>query len=239
MANLNIYKVILFILPFFVILFLLGYFFFLYKIKGEMPKPQDFNFKKLLVPLLIILSAPFIHIILSNNGVMDEISLLIGISFSLIVTVTIVKLRFPDFKMIITKMKPWKYFLIIIGVFLFLHVFEASSASQEIAKIGFSKSFLIIFIGAFLAIVTGRVQLPISILIPIFIASYGAAQLDALTFAIMYVAVYIGYMISPVHPCVSVSLEFFDAKYKDFAAKLIIPSLIGFGLTFIASITIL
>ncbi len=141
--------------------------------------------------------------------------------------------------MIIQKMKPWKYFLIIIGVFLFLHVFEASSVSEEISKIVFSKSFLIIFIGAFLALVTGRVQLPVSILIPIFLATYGSEQLTPLTFAVMYVAVYIGYMISPVHPCVSVSIEYFGAKYKDFAGKLIVPSLIGFGLMFLASVILI
>lgn len=239
MANLNIYTIILYILPAFAILFLLGYFFFLHRIKGDMPKPENFNLKKLLIPLLIIVTAPVVHIILSHSGVMDEISLLIGISLSLLLTVFIGKLHLIDGKQIILKMKPWKYFLIIIGVFLFLHVFEASSVSQEISKIVFSKSFLIIFIGAFLALVTGRVQLPVSILIPIFLAAYGAEQLTPLTFAIMYVAVYIGYMISPVHPCVSVSIEYFGAKYKDFAGKLLIPSLIGFGLMFLASITII
>ena len=235
MANLNIYKIILYVLPAFVILFFLGYFFFLRRIEGDMPKPKDFNLRKLLVPLVIILIAPAVHIVLSNNGVMDEISLLIGISISLLLTFFIGKLNFNDSISIIKKMKPWKYFLIIIGVFLFLHTFEASSVSQEISKIVFSKSFLIIFMGAFLSLVTGRVQLPISILIPIFLATYGAEQLTPLTFAIMYVAVYIGYMISPVHPCVSVSIEFFDSKYKNFAAKLILPSLIGFGLTFLAA----
>jgi len=90
-----------------------------------------------------------------------------------------------------------------------------------------------------LSVVTGRVQLPISILIPIFLATFGADQLTALTFALMYVAVYIGYMISPVHPCVSVSIEFFDTKYKSFAGKLILPSAIGFSLVYIAALILL
>jgi len=136
-------------------------------------------------------------------------------------------------------MKPWKYFLIIIAVFLFLHIFQATSVSEELSKIVFSKSFLIIFIGAFLSLVTGRVQVPVSILIPIFVGTYGAAELTPLTFAIMYVAVYLGYMISPVHPCVSVSLEFFGAKYKDFTGKLLLPSLIGFGCVFWAAVVLL
>ncbi|MCF7792747.1 MAG: DUF401 family protein [Candidatus Cloacimonetes bacterium] len=239
MAGLNIYSIILFILPAFFLLFFLGYFFFLRSIKGDMPRPQKLNISKLLVPLIIILTAPIIHITLSNLGMMDEISLLIGISSSLILTAIIGKLNFTDFKTIFQKMRPWKYFLIIIGVFLFLHVFQASPVSEEISKIVFSKSFLIIFIGAFLSLATGRVQLPISILIPIYISTYGAAELTPLAFAIMYVAVYIGYMISPVHPCVSVSIEFYGAKYKDFAGKLLLPSLIGFGCSYIAALVLL
>jgi len=236
MADVNIYSVILYVLPAFIILFLLGYFFFLRNVSGDMPSVHKINYKKLFIPLMIIISAPAIHITLSNLGVFDEISLMIGISVSLILTATIGKLKTSDMSFIIQKMKPWKYSLIIMGVFLFLHVFEASTISGLIAELVFSKTFLIIIVGALLSIVTGRVQLPISILIPIFLATYGAEQLTALTFALMYIAIYIGYMISPVHPCVSVSIEFFDTNYKDFAGKLILPSLIGFAFTYIASL---
>ncbi len=240
MAGLNIYSIILYILPAFFLLFILGYFFFLFSIKGDMPRPHKFNLKKLIVPLIIILTAPIIHITLSSfSGIMDEISLLIGISSSLILTAIIGKLGKADFKKIFFQMRPWKYFLIIIGVFMFLHVFKASPVSDQISTIVFSKSFLIIFIGAFLSLATGRVQLPISILIPIYISAFGAAELTPLAFAIMYVAVYIGYMISPVHPCVSVSIEYFGAKYKDFAGKLLLPSIIGFGFSYLAAIILL
>jgi hypothetical protein len=170
---------------------------------------------------------------------MNEISLLIGIICSLLLIAISGKLNKKDYKTIVFRMKPWKYFLIIIAVFLFLHIFQATSVSEELSKIVFSKSFLIIFIGAFLSLVTGRVQVPVSILIPIFVGTYGAAELTPLTFAIMYVAVYLGYMISPVHPCVSVSLEFFGAKYKDFTGKLLLPSLIGFGCVFWAAVVLL
>ena len=239
MANLNLYKVILYILPGFVILFLLGYFFFLFKIKGDMPSPSQIKIRKIVIPILIIVAAPFIHIILSNTIFMDEISLLIGISASLLLTILIGKLTVKQNKSIFLKMKPWKYFLIIIGIFLFLHVFQASSISEKIALIVFSKNFLIIFIAFFLGFVTGRVQVPISILLPIFLSKYGSLQLTTLTFAIMYIAVYIGYMVSPVHPCVSVSVEYFQTKYLNFARKFLIPCFIGLGLTYLAALILI
>jgi len=46
-------------------------------------------------------------------------------------------------------------------------------------------------------------------------------------FALMYFSIFMGYVISPVHPCVSVSLEFFGAQLKDFFKLLIIPVLIS------------
>jgi integral membrane protein (TIGR00529 family) len=239
MANLNIYSIILFLLPAFAVLFLLGYFFFLFNIRGNMPSEKKIDLRKIIPPLFIIIIAPLIHIMLSNSGIMDEISLLIGISTSLILTYFIGRLQTKNIKGIFTKMKPWKYFLIIIGVFLFLHIFKASNISEEISKIIISRSFLIVFVGGFLGFVTGRVQLPIFILVPIFLVKFGNSELTVLSFAIMYVAVYIGYMISPVHPCVSVSVEYFKTSYKDFAGKLFIPCIIGLGLTFLASILFL
>ncbi|MCK4695437.1 MAG: DUF401 family protein, partial [Candidatus Cloacimonetes bacterium] len=103
----------------------------------------------------------------------------------------------------------------------------------------FSKNFLIIAIAFFLGFVTGRVQVPVSILLPIFLTKYGSLQLTTLTFAIMYVAVYIGYMVSPVHPCVSVSVEYFQTKYLNFAGKFILPCFIGLGLTYLAALILI
>ncbi|HPR17313.1 MAG TPA: DUF401 family protein [Candidatus Cloacimonadota bacterium] len=239
MAGLNLYTVILYLLPAFALLFILGYFFFLSDIKGDMPKPNKLNLKKLLVPLFIILTAPIIHLILSGNGMMNEIALLIGIVISLLLTIIFGKLKPSGMKKVFLQMKPWKYFLIIIGIFLFLHVFQASPVSEEISKIAFSKSFLIIVVGVLLSLATGRVQIPISILIPIFLAAFGANALTPLAFAIMYVAVYLGYMISPVHPCVVVSLEYFGATYKEFVGKLLLPGFIGLLFCYLAALILL
>jgi len=52
----------------------------------------------------------------------------------------------------------------------------------------------------------------------------------------MYSAVFIGYMISPVHPCVSFSLEFFETKYKDFVKKLALPGIISLASIYIAAL---
>lgn len=239
MAGLNLYSILIYIFPTFILLSVFGYIFLLRKIQGNMPKPHKTDLKKILIPIFIIISAPIVHITLTHLKIMDEISLLIGISTSLILTVLFGKMKLPDFKPIILKMKPWKFFLIIIGIFLFLNIFKDSEVSEEIAKAVFSKTFLIILIAAFLGFVTGRIQLPVSILLPIYLTKFSASSLNPFSFAIMYSSVFIGYMLSPVHPCVSVSIEFFDTTFKEFLRKAFMPGLLSLIIIYLAAIIFL
>jgi integral membrane protein (TIGR00529 family) len=239
MAGLNLYSILIYIFPTFILLSVFGYIFLLRKIQGNMPKPHKTELKKILIPIFIIISAPIVHVTLTHLKIMDEISLLIGISTSLILTVLFGKMKLPDFKPIILKMKPWRFFLIIIGIFLFLNIFKDSEVSEEIAKAVFSKTFLIIIIAAFLGFVTGRIQLPVSILLPIYLTKFSASSLNPFSFAIMYSSVFIGYMLSPVHPCVSVSIEFFDTTFKKFLRKAFMPGLLSLIIIYFTAIIFL
>lgn len=239
MGNFNVYTAMLFILPVFIILFFLGYFFFLRPIKGDMPSANKFNIKKLLVPLLIIISAPIIHTLLNVTALLDETALVIAVSITLALTFILGKMKIKELYNLFSKMKPWSYFLIILGIFLFLRIFQATPITDKISQLTFSSNFLIIGIAALLSFVTGRVQLAVSILIPIFLTKFGAAQFNIQTFVIMYIAVYLGYMISPVHPCVSVSVEYFRTSYWQFAKRSFLPTLIGFLILIILSVTVI
>jgi hypothetical protein len=56
-----------------------------------------------------------------------------------------------------------------------------------------------------------------------------------ITFAVIYTALFFGYMISPVHPCVGVSLEYFKVPMKSFIKLLIVPTSIVFAVTLVLS----
>jgi len=239
MGNFNVYLAMMYIFPIFLVLFILGYFFFLHPIKGDMPRPHKLNIKKLLIPLFIIISAPVIHTILTNTPLMDETALVIAVSITLILTFLFGKMKPIKLLTLAKEMKPWRYFLIIIGIFLYLRIFQATAISVRISQLTFSLNFLIIAIAGILSFVTGRVQLSISILIPIFLTKFGANQFTILAFVIMYISVYLGYMISPVHPCVNVTVEYFKTSYWQFVKKAYLPTLIGFVLLFILSLVVI
>ena len=239
MGNFNVYKTMIYIFPIFIVLFLLGYFFFLHPIKGNMPRPHKFNFIKLLIPLFIIISAPIIHTILNFTSLMDETALVIAVSITFILTFLFGKMKFKELFPLLKKMKPWNYFLIIIGIFLYLRIFQATAIAGKISQLSFSLIYFIIVIAGILSFITGRVQLSMSILIPIFLTKFGADKFTIIAFVIMYISVYLGYMISPVHPCVNVTVEYFKTSYWQFVKKALIPTIIGFVMLFILSLIVI
>ncbi|MCK4359040.1 MAG: DUF401 family protein [Candidatus Cloacimonetes bacterium] len=239
MANLSLYVAMLYIIPGFILMIVLGYIFLLKGIHGNLKTSDNIIRKKIFIPLAIILSAPIIHLILMSlfKNIIQEIPLSVGVLTSLILAFSIGKLDLKKIIPISLKMKPWKYFLIIIGMFLFLNIFQASNISKVIADIVFCKSFLIVGVAAFLGFVTGRVQMPFAILLPIYYSKFGVEATTYLVFAVMFFSIFMGYVISPIHPCVSVSVEFFGSSLKDFFKRLIIPT--GISLIFALIISLI
>lgn len=235
MAGLNLYRELLYLLPYFIVLTVTGYIFTIRGIKGNINYRGRFNLKKLLVPLAVILLAPIIHSLLMRIFNIVEIGLLIGVSASLIVAWVTSGLKRKDFLRIAKKMQPWNYTLIIFGMFLFLNIFKAAEMSEVIAAIAFSPVFLVIFIGALLGFATGRVQVPVSIILPIFYAKYGESAMTFPVFAVMFFGIFIGYLISPIHPCVSVSVEYFNTNLKDYMKFVIPPAVISIIIATVAA----
>jgi len=235
MAKLNLYAVMLCLIPGFLLMQWLGYWFLLRKITGHNNFNSRINLNQLMAPIVIILIAPLLHFSLMRifTSWLPEIPLLIGVSTSLALAFWFGHLGLKDLQPIARKMKPWNFALIIVGMFLFLHIFQASETSRAIAAASFSKIFLLVGIGALLGFATGRVQVPVSILLPIYFAQFGSEAMTPFIFAVMFFAIYQGYVISPVHPCVSVSLEYFKTDLKSFYRLLAIPGLISVGLAWL------
>ncbi|MEA1913490.1 MAG: DUF401 family protein [candidate division WOR-3 bacterium] len=239
MAGLNLYREILYILPFFCVIFIMGLFFLIRGVSGSIDYKKGFDLKDLLIPLGIILIAPIVHLSFMRVFRISEIPLIIGVSLSLIVALKTSRLRVKEIFQIAKKMKIWNFALIIFGMFLFLNIFKASNISSVIADIAFSKTFLLVGIGAFLGFATGRVQVPVSIIIPIYFAKYGLDAISPEAFAIMFFASFMGYIISPIHPCVLISIEFFNTTLKDFMKKMITPAVLCLIIAAIVGVIIL
>jgi len=236
-SNLNLYTAALSLLPVFAFALFLGYIFFIRKVHGNIIYSSSFSLKKLLIPLGIILVAPFLDFILKKIFAFQvkEIATLIGVSTAFILSWRLSRVKL-NLKEISKKMKPWNFSLIILGMFIFLHIFQSSNVVDLIASIPLPLATLCVVAGFILGFATGRVLLPASIILPVYLAT---SAISPFVFAIIYTSIFFGYIISPVHPCVCVTIEYFNVPLKKFFKLLAAPTFIIFVITLLISIFIM
>ncbi len=232
-VSLDLYQVLLYLAPFFLLSTLFGYVFFLHKIKGEIDYEQKPSLDRVLLPLTAILIAPILDFLIKTLFApsIPEAATLIAITSSLILVVIIGRLGARDFGKIAWKSKPWDFAFIIVGMAVFLNVFRISGIPTLIQSLQITPVILCVVIGFLLGFATGRIQTPALIIIPIFFTK--GWILSAPVFAIMFFSIFLGYALTPVHPCVSLSAQFFHVEIKDFLKAIFPPTLIGFVVSFI------
>lgn len=235
MANIELYSAIIYIFPFMLFALFVGYWFFLRKSPGTLNYSEKFSLKWLLVPLAIILSAPFIDVLLKVlfQPQLAELSLVIAVSAALSFAFLVGKPDKSVVKRVLREMKPWTFSIIIFGMFFFLYVFKASPLPEMISDLPLTPAVLLVLFGFFLGFATGRMQVPAAIVIPVFLAKFAVESMPLQAFALMYFSIFLGYALSPVHPCVSLTLEFFKTDLPEYFKELIFPTVIALGVAFL------
>ena len=235
-VDLSVYSAMLYLLPTFFFALLLGYIFLVRRVEGSIEYQKPFSLKGLLLPFGIVLVAPVLDFSLKTFLTLPikELATVGGVSTALLLSCLMSKVRL-DLMVVARKMKPWNFTLIIVGMFIFLNVFKASNAATLIASVPLSPVTLCVVSGFILGIATGRVLLPSSIVFPVYL-TFG--PVTPVTFALIYTSIFFGYVISPVHPCVGVSLEYFNVSMKDFLKLLLKPTIIIFAIVLFISIMI-
>lgn len=227
MSDLDIYVAILYIVPFAILAALLGYWFFLRRVTGTPKFVGKFSLQKLMGPLLIVTVAPILDFSLKKGLGLGAVATLIGVVTAISLSLVFSKTRLA-LKPLILKAKPWNFSLIIIGMFLYQHIFEQTNAGVAIAMLPLPILPLSVTAGFLLGLFTGRVQLPASIIIPIYLGS--GNLITPGIFALLYVGIYFGYIMSPAHPCVVVTCEFFKTSMRRLITGLLWATMIIFAL---------
>jgi len=228
LTDINLYLLVLGLLPGLIVMWLIGYI-TLVKNISPFPEQGQRDLKRAFHNLLPILIAPILDFIGRTffDIPVPELFLLGGLVLSIWLALRFGKMKFSSVKAISKKMRIWRFPLIIFSMFMFLEVFMISGAPEEIASVDLSV-FLLILIGFFLGFATGRIQLPISILIPIYLAQFAGIIMPLLDFIFIYTSSSLGYLITPIHPCVSYSTEYFETNFLKAVKILGKPILISF-----------
>jgi hypothetical protein len=226
---------VLYLLPGSLVAFILGYVFFLSKVDNEYPRDKPSSLIELMVPLAIILSAPILDFSLKRVFSAGTLATLIGVTTALSLSIALSRTKL-DLGRIALRMRPWNFAFIIIGMFLYLHIFQESDARNLMATIPLPLLPLSVTAGFLLGLSTGRVQLPASIVFPVYLASAG--HVTPSVFAIIYIGIYFGYVISPVHPCLIVTCEYFRISIREMLRQLAMPTLIVFAIVFLVALAV-
>jgi integral membrane protein (TIGR00529 family) len=228
LTNINLYILVLVLIPSLIIMWLIGYLTLVRKVTPYTEQGER-DLKRAFLNMLPILIAPIIDFLgrMIFNFSVPEVFLLIGLVLSILLALKLGKMNFSSVKSIAKKMKIWRFPLIIFSMFLFLEVFLRSGAPEEIASLDLS-IFLLVLIGFLLGFGTGRIQLPISILIPIYLAQFAVPTMSLLDFAFIYTSIFLGYLITPLHPCVAYSTEYFKTNFIKVVKTLGKPVFVSF-----------
>lgn len=230
-AQIDMYQAIPYLVPPLFFSLFLGYSFFLRDAPGRMDYQEEFSLRKLLLPLTALLVAPILDISIKTffTPSVKEFATLIGVSVSLLTALAIGRITLRRLYATVRKAKPWNFALMIIGIMFFLNVFDGSGILQLIENAYVTREILFVA-GFLLGFGTGRIITPAGIVFLI-LAKFGAISLA--TFAIMYFSIFLGYIITPVHPCVSLSIESFDVGIKDYLRAVAPPTLIALIVSFL------
>jgi integral membrane protein (TIGR00529 family) len=225
MANVDVLIAASFLLPGAALMFVLGQLFFIRSVPSKEKKLKQTDYRKWLFPSLIILAAPAIHLTIwkSFPELIKEIPLVIGIFSTFVFASFYSKMDKKSLTFVFKKTKPWKFFLMVIFMFFFLEEFKATAIPAFFAELEYSKVLLVVPASFLLAFLTGRIPVTVSLVLPIYFAKFGVQAMSPQVFAVFYFSVFMGYMISPLHPCVLVTLESFHTSFKAFFQRFAVP----------------
>jgi integral membrane protein (TIGR00529 family) len=229
-AGLSVYQVIPYLVPFLFFSLLLGYAFFLRNVPGRIEYEKQFKLKKLVPPLTVIFLAPILDFSLKGILFPEELATLVGVTVSLILALIVGNVGTRSLLKIVKDAKPWDFAMMIMGIMVFLDVFADSRIPDLILEVNISAEILCVVVAFLLGFGTGRIVTPAGIVIPMFLTKFGS--ISSITFAITYFSMFLGYVMTPVHPCVSLTAEFFKVNTKDFLKVMLPPTLIALATSY-------
>jgi len=219
LSGIDVYTLILYQIPLFIISFAIGYT-FVYKYGGRKAKGDDegsliglipiFLPVAIAVPLSIVLAEYF------SKEIATYISYLIAIPAGLIVAIKLtgeIEPRSIDLTLAIA----------IFGIMLFKNIINATGITSDISSyLSFLPILILIPLVSFvIGILTAHNMAAIAILYPMF-----SSIMDINLVIIMFISSFFGYLLSPLHLCIAVTYDYFKPNFGKFYKIIAPPSIV-------------
>lgn len=235
LTGVSLYSLILIqFLPVLLYLFL-GYFVSIRKIEDERGGEKHRDAKTLLsIPVNV---SPIVLVVLLNIlGVNMAVALAIGVAFVLVIN----KVKPWRAAVLLRRGFDWRLPFAIMGVMCFRYMMEASGAVMTvlpyIEATGLPTNLLLIAIAWSVGLATAMPTAGIAIIIPI--AMVMAGNLTPILTSLIYLTMILSYLISPMHLCLILTVEYYKARPQAVYQKLI-PTTVAAYLAFLAFASII
>ncbi len=194
------------------------------------------NYKDLKTQIFTLFKSVWSILLIIFLVLFFKVNLLVSLSVTIVFLLMIHPVTTQEIKEIIFKDISLKVIMMIIGIMLFKQVLESTHSMNQIpqffSEIGINVWVILFFIpfllGFLTGITTGFIGISFPILMPLMTHS-GSLNLSMAMFA--YLAGFSGMMISPMHLCLTVTLEYLHVNILKFYRKLSIHLLIFVSLS--------
>ena len=214
---------------------LLGYFVSIRKIEDER-EGEKHREAKALLSIPVNMSPIILVVVLNILGVDMAIALAIGVAF----TLAIYKVKPRRAALLLRRGFDWRLPFAIMGVMCFRYMMEASGAVSTvlpyIEATGLPTSLLLIAIAWIVGLATAMPTAGIAIIIPI--AMVMTEKLTPILTSLIYLTMILSYLISPMHLCLILTVEYHKARLHTVYQKLI-PTAVAAYLAFLAFASII
>lgn len=235
LTGVSLYSLILIqVLP--VLLYLLlGYFVSIRKIEDER-EGEKHREAKALLSIPVNMSPIILVVVLNILGVDMAVALAIGVAFTLAMN----KVKPRRAALLLGRGFDWRLPFAIIGVMCFRYMMEASGAVSTllpyIEATGLPTTLLLIAIAWIVGLATAMPTAGIAIIIPI--AMVMTEKLTPILTSLIYLTMILSYLISPMHLCLILTVEYYKARLHTVYQKLI-PTAVAAYLAFLAFASII
>ncbi len=230
LTGFSLYSLILIQLLPLLLYLLLGYLVSIRKIEdhSEGEKRRD---TKTLLSILVNISPIVLVVLLNILGVDMAFALAMGVAFILVMN----KVRPRRAVVLLRRGFDWRLPFAIIGVMCFRYMMEASGAVSTILPYieatGLPTTLLLIAIAWTVGLATAMPAAGIAIVIPI--AMVMVDKLTPILTSVIYMTMIFSYLISPMHLCLILTVEYYKARLHTVYQKLI-PTAVAVYLAFLA-----
>ena len=220
LSQLNIVGAMIYMSPLLIVGLVIGYLYYLRGLRGKGSSGEKLH----IGALIIVILAPTIQIVLDMLGVGMEVGAFIGVTIAMILTMIYTSVGPREVALIAKRAKVWSFALIYISIMFYGYVFAQTPISGIISSFNPPRLLLAVILPFLIGFAVGRIQLTLTIMIPLYIGLFGAMSYPVL--ATMYTSTLAGYLMSPAHPCLVLTVEYFKADLYSSIKKILVPSVI-------------